>query len=99
MRKITSGIKNEYFELSSLYPVERIPMIDIPKCGGEVQRFKYVKGEHGQVKGTQGELIRKFKSAHDALWGGGALALTTAFDELEKAKREVEKIIKDRLNN
>jgi type I restriction enzyme M protein len=81
---ITSGIKNEYFELSSLYPVERISMIDIPKRDGEVQRFKYVKGGHGPVRGTQGELIQKFKSAHDALWGGGALAPTTAFDELDK---------------
>jgi type I restriction enzyme M protein len=81
---ITSGVKNEYFELSSLYPVERIAMTDIPKRGGEVQRYKYVKGLHDPVKGTQGELIQKFKSAHDALWGGGALAPTTAFDELDK---------------
>lgn len=29
-------------------------------------------------------MIQKFKSAHDALWGGGALAPTTAFDELDK---------------
>ena len=28
--------------------------------------------------------MQKFKSAHDALWGGGALAPTTAFDELDK---------------
>jgi type I restriction enzyme M protein len=81
---ITSGVKNEYFELSSLYPVERIAMTDIPKRDGEVQRYKYVKGLHDPVKGTQGELIQKFKSAHDALWGGGALAPTTAFDELDK---------------
>jgi type I restriction enzyme M protein len=64
---ITSGIKNEYFELSKLYPVERIAMTDIPKRDGEVQQFKYVKGSHSPVKGTQGELIQKFKSAHDAL--------------------------------
>ena len=81
---ITSGIKDEYYELSRLYPVERISMSDIPKRGGGVLRYKYVKGEHDPVKGTQGELIQKFKSAHDALWGGGALAPTTAFDELDK---------------
>ena len=81
---ITSGIKNEYFELSNLYPVERVPMTDIPKRDGEVQLYKYVKGMHDPVKGTQGDLIQKFKSAHDALWGGGALAPTTAFDELDK---------------
>jgi len=81
---ITSGIKDEYFEISKQFPVERIAMSDIPKRGGEVQRYKYVKGAHEPVKGTQGDLIRKFQSAHDALWGGGALAPTTAFDELDK---------------
>lgn len=81
---VTSGIKNEYFEISNLYPVERIAMIDIPKRDKDVKRYKYVKGEFGPPKGTQGELIQKFRSAHDALWGGGALAPTTAFDELDK---------------
>ena len=81
---VTSGIKNEYFEISNLYPVERIAMSDIPKRDGEIQRYKYTKGLHEPAKGTQGELIQKFKSAHDALWGGGALAPTTAFDELDK---------------
>ena len=36
------------------------------------------------MAGSQEELKQKFKSAHDALWGGGALAPTTAFDELDK---------------
>jgi type I restriction enzyme M protein len=81
---ITSGIKNEYFEISNQFPVERIAVSDIPRCDGEVQRYKYVKGLHDPVKGTRGDLIRKFQSAHDALWGGGALAPTTAFDELDK---------------
>ena len=81
---VTNGVKNEYFEISNMYPVERIAMSDIPKRDGEVQRYKYIKGEHEPTKGTQSELIQKFKSAHDALWGGGALAPTTAFDELDK---------------
>jgi len=81
---VTSGIKDEYYELSRIFPVERLPLSDIPKRGGEIKRFKYVKGGHAPVKGTQGELIHRFKSAHDALWGGGALAPTTAFDELDK---------------
>ena len=81
---VTSSVKNEYFEISNMFPVERIAMSDIPKRDGEVQRYKYVKGAHEPAKGTQGELIQKFKSAHDALWGGGALAPTTAFDELDK---------------
>ncbi len=81
---VTSGIKNEYFEIVELYPVERISISDIPKRAGKVQRYKYAKGSTEPQAGTQAELRQKFKSAHDALWGGGALAPTTAFDELDK---------------
>ncbi len=81
---VTSGIKDEYFEITSVAPVSRKAISDIPKRGGEVKRFKYTKGGNEPVEGTQAELIQKFKSAHDALWGGGALAPTTAFDELDK---------------
>lgn len=81
---VTSGIKDEYFEITKAAPVERISISDIPKRDGEVKRFKYIKGSVNPQRGTQSELILKFKSAHDALWGGGALAPTTAFDELDK---------------
>ena len=81
---VTSGIKDEYFEITNISPVTRISISDIPKRDGEVKRFKYIKGVNEPPKGTQSELIQKFKSAHDALWGGGALAPTTAFDELDK---------------
>ena len=81
---VTSGIKDEYFEITNISPVARISISDIPKRDGEVKRFKYIKGVNEPPKGTQSELIQKFKSAHDALWGGGALAPTTAFDELDK---------------
>lgn len=81
---VTSGIKNEYFEIAKVAPVERISISDIPKRDGDVKRFKYIKGRVEPQRSTQSELIRKFKSAHDALWGGGALAPTTAFDELDK---------------
>ncbi len=81
---VTSGIKDEYFEIVELYPVERISISDIPKRSGKVNRYKYVKGAKEPLAGTQAELRQKFKSAHDALWGGGALAPTTAFDELDK---------------
>lgn len=81
---VTSGIKDEYFEITNISPVARISISDIPKRDGEVKRFKYIKGVNEPLKGTQSELIQKFKSAHDALWGGGALAPTTAFDELDK---------------
>lgn len=81
---VTSGIKDEYFEIVELYPVERISISDIPKRSGKVDRYKYVKGAREPQAKTQAELRQKFKSAHDALWGGGALAPTTAFDELDK---------------
>ena len=81
---VTSGIRDEYFEIVELYPVERISISDIPKKDGKVERFKYVKGGREPQPGTKAELMQKFKSAHDALWGGGALAPTTAFDELDK---------------
>lgn len=81
---VTSGIKDEYFEIVKVAPVEKIGISDIPKREGQVKRYKFVKGVTEPAKGTQGDLIQKFKSAHDALWGGGALAPTTAFDELDK---------------
>lgn len=81
---VTSGVKDEYFEIAEVSPVLRVPISDIPKRDGKVQEFKYTKETHEPQKGSQSELIQKFKSAHDALWGGGALAPTTAFDELDK---------------
>lgn len=81
---VTSKIRDEYFELVEMFPVERISISDIPKKDGKVDRFKYVKGGKEPQPGTKADLIQRFKSAHDALWGGGALAPTTAFDELDK---------------
>ena len=81
---VTSGIRDEYFEIVELFPVERISISDIPKKDGKVERYKYVKGGREPKPETKAVLMQKFKSAHDALWGGGALAPTTAFDELDK---------------
>lgn len=81
---VTSGIRNEYFEIVEMFPVERIAISDIPKKDGKVNQYKYVKGGKEPQPGTKTELMQKFKAAHDALWGGGALAPTTAFDELDK---------------
>lgn len=81
---VTSGIKNDYYEIVEMYPIERISISDIPKLHGNVNRYKYIKGEVEPQEGSKAELMLKFKSAHDALWGGGALAPTTAFDELDK---------------
>ncbi len=81
---VTSSIKDEYFEIAEVAPVKRISISDIPRRNERVKEFKYTKGKNEPAKVTQGELIQRFKSAHDALWGGGALAPTTAFDELDK---------------
>lgn len=81
---VTSNIKDEYFEIAEVTPVKRISISDIPRRNEKVKEFKYIKGKNEPTKVTQGELIQRFKSAHDALWGGGALAPTTAFDELDK---------------
>lgn len=37
---VTSGIKDEYFEITNISPVFRISISDIPKRNGEVKRFK-----------------------------------------------------------
>ncbi len=81
---ITSGIKDEYYEIVEVAPVDRIAIPDIPKKDKNVQQCRFIKGSREPEVSTQGGLIQKFKSAHDALWGGGALAPTTAFDELDK---------------
>lgn len=81
---VTSGIKDEYFEITQVSPVARVSISDIPQRNGKVTYYKYKKGKDEPKPCTQAELMQKFKSAHDALWGGGALAPTTAFDELDK---------------
>lgn len=49
-----------------------------------MEKAKFIKGKNDPERSTQGDLIQKFKSAHDALWGGGALTPSAAFDELDK---------------
>ncbi|MDB9506051.1 N-6 DNA methylase [Microcystis aeruginosa CS-338/01] len=90
---ITSGIKDEYYQVPTEKPKERITITDIPQSGVEtLARFKYAKGggiSNGQklfeltvVK--EDELTRRFKQAHQSLWGGGELNPSEAFDELDK---------------
>ena len=88
----TSGIKDEYYEVPKEKPKERITVTDIPEYGkNRVSRYKYVRG--GKRKGekfhdievvTQDKLTKVFKQAHNALWGGGELNASEAFDELDK---------------
>lgn len=93
---VTSGIRNEYYEVDkNLDTRNQIP--DIPQFGVEtIASYKYVYGaqymEHEDGKQQffdlsvidQSELTRRFKQAHDALWAGGQLNPSEAFDELDK---------------
>lgn len=93
---VTSGIKSEYFEVDKNQNT-RNQLPDIPQFGVEqIATYKYVyEAEHLQeVPGKQrffdlavieqSELTRRFKLAHEALWAGGQLNPSEAFDELDK---------------
>ncbi len=84
----TSGNNNKHYQLSKQYPQKHQSIGGIPKNYGKVQKYQYTKGG---TKGTfdlkivsQDELTTKFKQAHNALWGGGELDPSAAFDELDK---------------
>lgn len=90
---VTSGMKDEYFEVPTERPKARISIPDIPQFGvTTLAKFKYAK-DGGEVNGqklfeleivSEDDLTRRFKQAHDALWGGGELNPSMAFDELDK---------------
>ena len=91
---VTSDLKNEYYEVPAKKPKERITIPDVPQFGVEgLARFKYAY-QGGTTKAgqklfplelvTQDELTRRFQQAHQALWGGGELNPSEAFDELDK---------------
>ena len=90
---ITSKIKDVYFEIPEKEPKKYIPIPDIPQYGvSKLAKFKFAKGG-GEVNGqklfelqvvTENELTRRFKQAHNSLWGGGELNPSEAFDELDK---------------
>lgn len=93
---VTSNIRNEYFEVDKkLGTKESQP--DIPQLGVKrLASYKYVydaaslKDKEGSQRFDdisiieQNELTRRFKQAHDALWAGGQLNPSEAFDELDK---------------
>lgn len=91
---VTSGIKDEYYEVPLKKPKDRITITDVPQCGVEqLARFKYAYAGGTTKAGqklfplevvTQDELTRRFQQAHQALWGGGELNPSEAFDELDK---------------
>ena len=91
---VTSKLKNEYFEIPAKKPKDRITIPDVPQFGvTELARFKFAKDGGTTKTGqklfpleevTEDELTRRFEQAHQALWGGGELNPSEAFDELDK---------------
>lgn len=89
---VTSGLKNQYYRVDK-DKKDHHSVPDIPQFGvQELAEFKFAK-DGGEYKGqklfglepvTESELTRRFKQAHQALWGGGELNPSTAFDELDK---------------
>jgi len=97
---VTSGIKNESFlinkDSSVKHTIPVIPRYGISK----IQKYKFAKGGllEGEEAGTdevkrsffelkiveENELTGRFKQAHNALWAGGELNPSEAFDELDK---------------
>ena len=93
---VTSGIKSDYFEVDKNQNT-RNQLPDIPQFGVKnVASYKYVYDaqylpeESGKQRFfdlsiiDQSELTRRFKQAHEALWAGGQLNPSEAFDELDK---------------
>lgn len=90
---VTSGIKDEYYafdkEIDSRESVTDIPQYKVEKLAS----YKFAKNggttENGQKLSPlntveESELTNRFKQAHQALWGGGELNPSEAFDELDK---------------
>lgn len=93
---VTSGIKSDYFEVDKNQNT-RNQLPDIPQFGVKnVASYKYVyEAQHLPEEAgkqrffdlsviDQAELTRRFKQAHEALWAGGQLNPSEAFDELDK---------------
>lgn len=93
---VTSGIKSDYFEVDKNQN-SRNQLPDIPQYGvRDIASYKYVYDaqylpyEAGKQRFfdlsiiDQSELTRRFKQAHEALWAGGQLNPSEAFDELDK---------------
>ena len=93
---VTSGIKSDYFEVDKSQNT-RNQLPDIPQFGVKnvapykyVYEAQYLPEEAGKQRFfelsviDQSELTRRFKQAHEALWAGGQLNPSEAFDELDK---------------
>jgi type I restriction enzyme M protein len=93
---VTSKIKNDYFQVDKRKSTRKSES-DIPPYGVDrLAPYKFVKGadklkyKAGEQKFfelhvvAEDELTRRFKLAHNALWAGGQLNPSEAFDELDK---------------
>lgn len=93
---VTSKIKNDYFQVDKRKNTRKSES-DIPPYGvDKLAPYKFVKGadnlkyKAGKQKFfelhvvAEDELTRRFKQAHNALWAGGQLNPSEAFDELDK---------------
>lgn len=72
------------------YGVEKLAKYKYAKGGEDISKVSEKKIEYGKQKYfelktvTEDELTRIFKQAHQALWAGGELNPSEAFDELDK---------------
>lgn len=93
---VTSSDKSKYFEVDKSKD-SKIILSDIPQFGvKKLANYKFVYDAESlqTVEGQQSffdletieqdALTNRFKKAHDALWGGGQLNPSEAFDELDK---------------
>jgi type I restriction enzyme M protein len=89
---VTSRLKDVYFQVDKEKHI-KISIPDIPQYGvDKLAQYKYAKSGGVSNKQklfelqvvTEDELTRRFKQAHQALWGGGELNPSEAFDELDK---------------
>lgn len=94
---VTSGAKDEYLEVDKKRNT-RVTIANVPQFGvlklDTTYNFVYeawlVKFEQGKQKLQDLKIVEekvltaRFKQAHDALWAGGQLNPSEAFDELDK---------------
>ena len=93
---VTSSDKNQYFEVNKSKS-SKTTLPDVPQFGvKKLANYKFVYDaksiKQGEGKQSffdlqtieQAALTNRFKRAHDALWGGGQLNPSEAFDELDK---------------